>query len=131
MRSKDKEEEIKIFIHDIESIKVHKERIRKYMKTLREIENLKKREEKIVEKERMRIACEITRKWEKLTEDIEKLEKGIKNNIPYTLSYGIERPYRAGDFAVNLDKSDIQLILNNKKARLQELEKEWETFIKE
>lgn len=122
---------MQICIHDVEGVKAHKKRIKKHLKILRKIENLKKREEKAMEKERMRIACEIIRKWEKLTEDIEKLEKGIKNNIPYTLSYGIERPYRAGDFTVNLDKNDIQLILNSKKVKLQELEKEWEVFIKE
>lgn len=80
-----------------------------------------------MEKKRILEVCKLTKKWEELIEEIKILEKSIKTDLSCALVYS----YRRDDLILYLSKEEIEFILNNRKARLQELEEEWETFIKE
>jgi len=80
-----------------------------------------------MEKERILEICKLTKKWEELIGEIKILEINIKTD----LSCALVPRYRRDDLILYLSKEEIEFILNNRKARLQELEEELKNFIKE
>lgn len=80
-----------------------------------------------MEKERILEVSKLTKKWEELIEEIRMLETNIKTDTNCALTNGFGRL----GLITYLNKEEIEFILNNRKVKLQELEKELGTFIKE
>lgn len=80
-----------------------------------------------MEKERILEVSKLTKEWEELVEEIRMLETNINKDTNCALTNGFGRL----GLITYLNKEEIEFILNNRKVKLQELEKELGAFIKE
>lgn len=80
-----------------------------------------------MEKERILEVSKLTKEWEELVEEIRMLETNINKDTNCALTNGFGRL----GLITYLNKEEIEFILNNRKVKLQELEKELGAFIEE
>ena len=78
-----------------------------------------------MEKERILEVSKLTKEWEELVEEIRMLETNINKDTNCALTNGF------GRLGLITYLNKIEFILNNRKVKLQELEKELGAFIKE